>query len=149
MSLEDVKLSRVIDEALTERARLMADGTLSAKDIAAAFEAVVRQVWPKGRAEPWEYTCRHCLDTGGELFTCRKGARCQGTSTRTDGPHEKPGKYQRLCKQHPDSDETHEYRMPCLACHQGSRFREAPKGGFDPLGAAAQMPKKPSRFGGR
>lgn len=143
----DRRLSQAIDEALTLRKQMVAD-KMPAADIAASFEQVVRDVWPKGRE--WHYLCEQCSDTGLIIYTCRPGARCNGISTRTDGPHEKPGKYRRLCAQHPDSDYTHEYGEPC-DCKNGSRFRKAPPTDRDVLNDAAMKPKpKPfSKFGGR
>lgn len=139
-------LAVAIEAALKMRENMRADG-VSEADLAAGFEQVVRAVWPKGRE--WHYYCEQCSDTGLVMAMCKPGARCNGISTRTDGPFEPPGKYQRLCAKFPDSDYEHEYGVPCI-CRNGSRFKHLPKAEGDDLGDAARKPKpKPfSRFGG-
>jgi hypothetical protein len=143
--LDDKRLSQLVEEALQARDRMRADG-VSEADIAAGFERLVRDAWPTGRE--WHYYCEQCQDTGLVIYRCKPGARCNGVSTRTDGPFEKAGKYQRLCAKFPDSDYEHEYGEPCQ-CRNGSRFKSMPKAEGDDLGDAARKPKpKPfTRFG--
>lgn len=143
--LDDRRLSQLVDEALVARDQMRADG-VSEADIAAGFERLVRDAWPKGRE--WHYYCEQCRDTGAVTYLCRPGVRCNGISTRTDGPHEQAGKYTRLCKQFPESDYEHEYVEPC-DCKNGGRFKAMPKPEADDLGDAARKPKpKPfTRFG--
>lgn len=143
--MSDKQLARVIEEALQQRAKLVADGKQTPCEIAKSFEQVVRQVWPFTRA--WNYLCEDCSDTGLFVWTCKKGQRCNGISTRTDGPKEKPGKYRRLCAKDPDSDYEHTLGEPC-SCVAGDRFRPRRVTEFDALDAAAARPKKqPTRFG--
>ena len=143
---QDHRLSKAIEDALKIREQMRDDGATPA-DLAAGFERVVRDVWPTVRE--WHYLCEQCSDTGLVLYVCAPGRRCNGISTRIDGPHEQPGKYRRLCALHPEADYTHEYGEPC-DCKFGSRFRSTPKSDRDVLQDAAMKPKPrpPSRFGG-
>lgn len=142
-----MKTNRTLPEAIEEALKLrdqMRDDGVSEADLAAGFERVVRDVWPFTRE--WHYLCEQCNDTGLVIYVCRPGARCNGLSTRVDGPRETAGKYRRLCALHPDSDYTHEYGEPCY-CPKGDRFKRAPKPEQDDLQDAARKPKQPTRFG--
>jgi hypothetical protein len=88
---------------------------------AAGLELVLRQHWPFTRE--WKYLCKGCDDSGLVIERCRRGARCDGISTRSDDPHGTPGKYRRLCAQFPDSEYEHDYGTPCW-CAAGARFRD-------------------------
>lgn len=112
---------------------------------ASQLEQIIRRVWPFTRE--WKYVCRSCDDTGLVMKICRAGDRCNGISTRTDGPKETPGKYRRLCTRDTEGTYTHDYGEPCF-CSAGSRFRSAPPSEFDPVAVAAKTPKKqPTRWG--
>lgn len=128
--------------------REMRVGGLSPEQADQALEKSIRDVWPKGREEPWHYVCELCNDTGLRLFVCRRGQRCNGISTRTDAPKETPGKYKRLCAKHPDSEYEHDYVTPCL-CERGDGWRDKPKApaDFAEAGKTAPKPRKFSRFG--
>lgn len=106
------------------------------------LEQVLRHVWPQTRE--WHYLCEQCRDSGLVMHVCRKGARCDGISTRIDSPGARPGKYRRLCAQDPQSDYEHDYGTPC-ACDRGRRFREGPKPGPEDFTAAGKS--KPTRIG--
>jgi len=97
---------------------------VSDADRLAHLQVVLRAAWPFTRT--WQYLCQRCDDTGLVQAVCRKGARCNGTSTRIDHFSLPAGKYQRLCAKFPDSDYEHEYGTPCL-CEKGARFRTAAK----------------------
>jgi hypothetical protein len=100
--------------------------------------AMLRGVWPFTRE--WHYVCDACDDTGWVLHHCRRGARCPGISTRIDGPGLAPGKYRRLCAQHPDSDYEHDYVSMCF-CARGQALRVQPKAEAD-FAEAGKSPKK-------
>lgn len=105
------------------------------------LEGVLRALWPHTRE--WHYLCHVCRDSGLAMHVCKKGARCDGISTRIDGPHGTPGKYRRLCAQDPQLDYTHEYGTPC-SCEQGARFRAAAPKAEDFSSAGKS---KPTRIG--
>jgi hypothetical protein len=93
---------------------------VSEADRVAHLQVILRAAWPFTRT--WQYLCQRCDDTGLVMAVCRKGARCNGISTRIDHHTQQPGKYKRLCAQFPDSDYEHEYGTPCF-CEKGARFR--------------------------
>lgn len=99
------------------------------------LDGVLRSAWPQQRA--WQYLCDRCDDTGLVMAVCRRGARCDGISTRTDHRGETPGKYQRLCAKHPESDYEHEYGTPCW-CAAGAKFRDKPRPTPDDFKAAGK-----------
>lgn len=140
-------LSATIMEALTYLGTLRADGA-TAHDLKAGFERVVRDIWPKPahRTEPWRYECDDCDDTGLIINECRKGQRCPGVSTRTDGARETAGKYRRICATAPESDYTHSYGVPCF-CRRGSRFRAPISSGQSFTEATKAKPKPMARWG--
>ncbi len=116
-------LARAYTEAVTLMDARKADGVPFAERVK-GLEQVIRAFWPKGRDEPWRYVCDVCRDTGWVFHTCRSGQRCDGVSTRVDGPGGRSGQYRRLCAKHPESDYTHDYVVSCF-CAQGRR-RETP-----------------------
>jgi len=136
-------LGAVVLEAIAYRDGLKAKGA-SQTDLDAGLEAILRDRWPKphDRTTPWRYLCELCQDTGLRIFTCRPSARCNGISTRTDGPGSRAGKERRLCVM--ATDETHEYGEPCV-CERGARFRPRARGVDDFVSAAKAS--KPTRFG--
>jgi len=107
------------------------------------LEGVLRAVWPQTRA--WHYDCDACQDTGLVMHVCRRGARCNGISTRIDGPHSPPGKYRRLCFTNAESDYEHDYGEPCF-CKNGARFREKPPAKPDDFSDAGKA-KSMTRIG--
>ena len=117
------RLASAYLEAIELRDRLQADG-MSGPALDAGLEGVLRQYWPFTRT--WKYLCQDCDDTGLQLFHCRRGQRCNGISTRTDGPRDTHLHYRRLCASDPDADYEHDYGEPCL-CTRGERFRGKPK----------------------
>lgn len=132
-----MSLWETVQEALRLRDKAIKAGE-SASEIAQALERSVRASWPKGRE--WHYYCDLCNDFGVTNHICRAGNRCPGISTRTDGPKEKAGKYQRLCAKHPASEYEHDYVRPCL-CPAGDRFRPKTVQESD-VDRAAKAPKK-------
>lgn len=100
--------------------RKMKEGGASDAERHGYVEGVLREVWPKRRTAPWHYSCDDCSDTGLILMECTPEYRCDGVSSRTDGPNVKPGKYQRLCTKDPHY--RHSYGMPCH-CSRGDGFR--------------------------
>lgn len=137
---DEKKLSKIIAEAVLAREQLRADGA-SAADIDQGFERIVRAVWPFTRE--WHYLCDLCDDTGLRMFECTAAHRCDGISTRTDGPHDTPGKYKRLCTMG-DPNYTHTWGEPCH-CPKGARFLPPRRSSDDFTKATKQKP--PSRFG--
>jgi hypothetical protein len=135
------KLAAAFREAMQMIDAQKAEGVPFAQRIQ-GLEAVLRQVWPQTRA--WHYTCDACNDSGLVMRVCQRGARCNGISTRIDGPGGTPGKYRRLCAIDPLSDYEHEYGTPCF-CERGRRFRDAPKAGPDDFKDAGKS--KPTRIG--
>jgi len=137
-------LGSVVKEAILYRDALKAKGA-SAQDVDAGLEAVLRARWPKphDRTVPWRYICEDCGDTGLKVSICRPGMRCNGISTRTDGPGDRPGKYTRLCVG--SATYEHDYSEACL-CAKGERFRprQQPKG--EDFTAAARSKPKPKTF---
>lgn len=142
-----MSLGSIITEALALHRDLRTKG-MTWDEAKCALEKILREVWPKpkGRVEPWHYVCDLCDDTGARLFVCRKGQRCNGISTRTDSPKEKPGKYRRICAKHPDSEYEHDYIEPCV-CRQGDRYRDKPTTPADFTDAGKTPPRKMTRFG--
>ena len=134
-------LADAVLEGVAMRDKMIAEGTPMA-DVNAAMEALVRDVWPNTRV--WKYTCNRCGDTGLEILTCRKGERCDGVSTRSNGPKEPSGNYQRLCAMDPESDYEHDYGVPCF-CSRGDKFR--PKNREQGDGFEQATKSKPTRFG--
>jgi len=106
------------------------------------LDAVLRQFWPFTRE--WKYVCRECNDTGLVMLVCQRGNRCDGISTRTDGPHQPAGKYLRFCAKDPDGDYEHEYGRACY-CGLGARFRQHPKPSPEDFQSAGKS--KPTRIG--
>jgi hypothetical protein len=115
----DRVLADTIDEAIRLRLAMKAEGATPA-ELDAAMEKTLRAAWPFTRT--WIYRCGHCQDTGLVMAVCRRGSRCDGVSTRTDYPHQRIGKYRRLCAIHPDSDTEHTSGAPCF-CTLGARFQ--------------------------
>jgi hypothetical protein len=139
-------LGAVVMEALDYRDKLKADG-VEQEDLDAGLEALLRERWPKphDRTTPWKYLCEACGDTGLRMLMCRPGMRCPDVSTRTDGPGDKPGKYQRLCVG--SSSYTHDYGVPC-DCAKGDRFRTRQRPALDDFTTATKSkPRSMSRFG--
>lgn len=136
-------LGAVVLEAIAYRDELKRQGA-TPEDLDAGLEAILRDRWPapRDRTTPWRYLCELCQDTGLRIFTCRPSARCNGISTRTDGPGSRAGKERRLCVM--ATDETHEYGEPCV-CERGARFRPRARGVDDFVSAAKAS--KPTRFG--
>jgi hypothetical protein len=134
------RLAKAIMDALRYRDELKAKG-VSPEDLAAGLERSVRDAWPKpvNRTQPWRYECDLCEDTGLRLFVCRPVARCDGISTRTDGPRDKPGKYLRLCAKAPESSYEHSYGVACL-CARGGRFVPTSPSGEDFTTATKSKP---------
>ncbi len=140
------QLAATIREALRIREAMRATGASEA-DVASAFEQSVRAAWPKpqGRSEPWHYLCERCNDTGLAMFMCKPGQRCNGISTRTDSPREKPGKYRRLCTRDPHGVYEHTYGEPCV-CPAGERFKANPSNEAS-FTDAGKVKRQPTRFG--
>lgn len=122
--------------------RQKADGVPVAERLV-GLEKTIRAAWPFTRE--WKELCHNCADTGLVMAVCRKGARCDGISTRTDGPRERPGKYQRLCAKHPDSDYEHDYGTACW-CSLGARFRDKGTPGAEEFSQAGKS-KPMTRLG--
>jgi hypothetical protein len=143
-ALTEGGLAETLTEAIRLRERARNEGATEA-ELDATMERTLRAAWPQVRE--WKYLCSACQDTGLVTKLCRRGDRCNGTSSRADTPHDPPGKYQRLCAMEPLSDYQHEYGTPCT-CAKGHRFRQTPKGRpedfTDQAGAAK---RKPTRFG--
>jgi hypothetical protein len=138
----DGKLAAAFVEAMHILDAQKANGVPFAERIQ-GLDETLRHVWPFTRT--WHYLCEACRDTGLVMHVCRLGARCDGISSRIDGPKGTPGKYKRLCAQHPTSDYTHEYGIPC-DCEKGRRFREpATRRGPDDFKDAGKS--KPTRIG--
>ena len=117
-----MSLSRAIEEALQLRAELKAKG-LPAEELAHAFTAAVRDVWPKARE--WKYLCQACAGYGLEMHAC-PGDRTCGRSTE-HGPHE--------------------FGKPCW-CSAGKPFRDKPAASPSQFTDAGKTPKRQmSRFG--
>lgn len=86
------------------------------------LETILRAAWPQVRE--WKFNCNRCHDTGWAEDVCTKGHRCNGISSRLDGPGGTPGRYRRLCAQEPESDYEHDYVTACF-CEKGEGFRRA------------------------
>jgi hypothetical protein len=117
---------------------------VSLPDRVSHLATILRASWPFQRE--WHYVCEQCGETGLVMAVCRKGARCNGISTRTDFAGQTPGKYKRLCWQHPDSDYEHDYGMPCW-CEKGERFRVVAKAAESYATAGKSKSKPMSRIG--
>lgn len=117
------RLSTAIIEAWDLRKKLKADG-LSGAELDKGLEAVLRDFWPFTRE--WKFICADCHDSGFQVYVCRRGQRCSGISTRTDGPRETALHHRRICATNPESDYEHEYGQACF-CARGERFRAKPK----------------------
>ncbi len=139
-------LGRLVMEAIHFRDQLLADGATKAQ-ADAGLEAVIRERWPKphDRTLAWRYICDLCDDTGLRMFQCTPASRCNGISTRTDSPFDKPGKYRRLCVG--SASYEHDYGEPCI-CPKGDRFTTRTKSTQDDFTTATKSKPKPmSRFG--
>lgn len=134
-------LARAFGDAMQIMDRQKADGVPFIERLK-GLDGVLRQFWPFTRE--WKYVCRECDDTGLVMLTCRRGSRCDGISTRTDGPFQQPGKYQRFCAKDPDGDYEHDYGRACY-CSLGARFRQPPKPSPDDFQSAGR--RKFTRIG--
>lgn len=139
-------LSAAISAVLRVRDQMKADGA-SRAELDACVEQVVREVWPRGREEPWKYACPNCSDTGLRMHVCTPWQRCDGISTRMDSPHGTVGKYKRLCAQGVTTYE-HDCGMPCW-CPLGRRFQSKPSGGEDDFTTSTKSKPKPMQRWGR
>jgi len=117
------RLAQVFADAMAVVDQQRAAG-VSREERLKGLEGILREAWPKTR--DWHYLCEACDDTGLVQKVCRKGARCDGGSTRMDSQGGTPGKYRRLCVLHPESDYEHDYGEPCH-CPKGARFQSTPK----------------------
>lgn len=137
-------LAATLKEALRLRDLARAEGATQA-ELDTMMEKTLRSAWPQVRE--WKYLCSLCDDTGLITKLCRRGARCNGISSRSDTWRDPPGKYQRACAVDPLSDERHDYGVPCT-CSRGTRFKEKPKAGPEDFShEAGRSTGKPSRFG--
>ena len=120
------RLAGAVTEALQIRDEMKAGGA-SPEQLHASLEAVIRDVWPKGRSEPW-HSCGTCSDYGLEMHDCPGDAACG----------------------RPRKHAPHDYGTPCW-CEKGRRFREKPKPEPSEFTDAGKTPKRsqPTRFGGR
>jgi len=137
------RLARLYREALQYMDAQKAAG-VPFLDRIKGLDQVLRSAWPQGRE--WHYLCEQCNDTGLVVSVCRKGARCNGISTRTDSPGQQPGKYRRLCALNPNSDYEHDYSAPCW-CAAGGRWRQKPPSTDDGTNVGKSKPKPWSRAG--
>ncbi len=144
---EGESLGKIVMEAVAYREKLKADGVESC-DLDAGIEAVLRARWPKpwDRTAPWRYLCEECGDTGLVMLQCKPGRRCNGISTRTDGPGEKPGKYTRLCVG--SASYEHDYGVAC-SCAKGERFRPRQTGPDEDFTSATKNKPRPMSKWGR
>jgi hypothetical protein len=117
------RLAEAYREAMQIMDRQKADGVPFMERMK-GLDAVLRAVWPFTRE--WHYVCQECHDTGLVMLVCQRGNRCDGISTRTDGPNQQPGKYLRFCGKDPDGEYEHDYGRACY-CSLGARFRSRPK----------------------
>ena len=62
-------------DALSEYRRMRIDG-VSREDAVKGLALVVKESWPRGRAEPWKVYCESCQDTG--LRTVKKPSTLYG-----------------------------------------------------------------------
>lgn len=140
-------LGAVVMEAVVYREKLKADGA-STEEADAGLEVVIRERWPKphDRTVPWRYICELCGDTGLQMLQCKPGMRCNGLSIRTDSPHDKPGKYLRMCVGSNTSE--HDYGVPCV-CARGTRFmpKQQNRSDDDFRSAAKSKPKPLAKWG--
>lgn len=60
---QDGSFVTAMRECMAEYRKARAAG-VSQEDACKGIEAVIRDVWPKGRDEPWHYVCEECQDTG-------------------------------------------------------------------------------------
>ncbi len=113
-----MSLSSVIAEALKLRAQMKADG-MPPDQIEAAFEQVVRSIWPKTRE--WHYQCDACRDTGWEVFQCGPETHC-GRPKRV-GPKTIGGleNWTGLGQCQPG----HDFVRPCRFCAKGPARQRA------------------------
>lgn len=116
-------LARVIKSALEERAEMLAAGG-DPTAVAKGFEQVVREVWPKGREEPWHDLCSTCGDYGFVLSQCSGDASCGRKAGHAP----------------------HEYGSACW-CQAGKAFRPKSQRPAEDALAAVGKTAKPSRFG--
>ncbi len=123
--MSDRSLGAIIMAVVELQASMREQGATQAA-IDAAMETAVRASWPFARE--WKYICRDCQDTGLVLQVCEPGHRCNGLSTRIDGPKEQASKYQRLCTK--AETYVHDYSIPCW-CKAGNRFRTQPASDAD------------------
>lgn len=138
----DQSLGCVVMAAIATADQMRADGA-SQVECLDVVEQVLRYGFPHGR--PWKYLCQSCQDTGLDMRVCQRGDRCNGVSTRTDGPKERPGKYRRLCAVDTAGDYTHEYGVPCF-CSLGQKFRDHPPSAED-FTSAGKTSKPMTRWG--
>lgn len=118
----DQQLGAAIMAAVKEADELRAGGADRAL-VAASLETVVRELWPRGRAEDWHELCAECHDYGYQWHDCPGDATC--------GRHKRHGE--------------HTYVRHCW-CDKGRRFQAKPKQEADELAAVGKV-AKPSRFG--
>ena len=138
-------LATTFREAMRYWDRMKADN-VSLEDRVAYLANVLKETWPRVRAEPWHYLCEDCHDTGYRVCVCATGHRCDGRSTRTNTAHERPGRFRRMCTVDPTSEATHEYVEPC-SCAAGEKRQPAPPSRADDLSGASKATPKPQRLG--
>lgn len=116
-------LGVIVMEAVRQGDELRANGA-SRETVLAGIEGVIRQHWPKGRAEDWHLLCDRCVDTGWEVRDCPGDATC--------GREKRHG--------------AHRYAVACW-CAKGKTMLAKPRQEVDELASVGKMPKAAARWG--
>lgn len=118
-------LATAVREAIQIRDQMKAEG-VTGEALNEGLEGVLRDLWPKGRAEAWRDLCPECRDYGLIMQTCPGDATCG----------------------RPKPHASHGYGRPCF-CEHGRQFRDAPKPSPDDFTKAGKTPKKDFTRAGR
>ena len=141
-------LGKALMEALDLRKQLKAQG-LSKAELDAAFEQVVRDVWPVERE--WHYRCEPCRDTGWKFFVCSEATPC-GRRTPERAPERPPTLGPATIGGLPHvtgigiCTRGHDFVRPCRQCEKGQQRHRAVHGPSTPP-PQKSAPKRRSRYG--
>jgi len=120
--VNDYQLGRLVMQAVSEAETLKANGG-DPETVAKGLEAVVRELWPKGRESDWRELCAECHDYGWQTFQCSGDATCG----------------------RPKRHLPHDWVKPCW-CEKGRALTPKPQQETDELVAISKV-SRPTRFG--
>ena len=115
-------LGRIVMDTVRDAEALRAQGA-PADVVVRSIEAVIRERWPRGRAEQWHLLCDRCVDTGYEIKDCPGDATCGRTKVHAE----------------------HRFAEPCW-CAKGRQMIRQPRQEADELASVGKV-TKPSRWG--